>query len=289
MLSTKSQTKPAVSACQSEADSYNSPASGDVAHHRNVLRGDIEREVREFVPKRSPSSQRGPTKRWWALDGISEKHDHRPDHGCAPGGLAASGQRWRRVLLALPMAMLLTVGTARSEDSYSIDQTFGSMAFSVSHLGLFSSQGQFRRFGGNLLLDTHHPEWTKISVDVDATSVDMPSQESTAMLQSPDFFDVRQYPIVHFKSTSVEAVASDRYLVRGLIEIRGVTQPLILDAKLVGRHRDAARGADVAEFVVNGTLQRSAFGMTADKAFISDKVAITIKARIQLSATFDAR
>jgi polyisoprenoid-binding protein YceI len=210
----------------------------------------------------------------------------RADCRGASGGLPVL---WRRVLLALPMAMLLIVGIARSEESYSIDQTFGSIAFSVSHLGLFSSQGQFRRFGGNLLLDAHHPEWTKISVDVDATSVDMPSQEATAMLQSPDFFNVRQYPAVHFKSTSVETAAPDRYLVRGLIEIRGVAQPLILDAKLVGRHRDPARGADVAEFVVTGTLQRSAFGMTADKAFISDKVAVTIKARIQLSPTFDAR
>jgi polyisoprenoid-binding protein YceI len=127
-------------------------------------------------------------------------------------------------------------------------------------------------------------------VDVfDATSVDMSSQEETAMLQSPDFFDVRQYPAVHFKSTSVETAAPDRYIVHGLIEIRGITQPLILDAKLVGRHPDPARGAEVAEFVVNGTLQRSAFGMTADKTFISDKVAITIRARIQLSATVDAR
>jgi polyisoprenoid-binding protein YceI len=159
----------------------------------------------------------------------------------------------------------------------------------VRHLGLFSSQGQFRRFGGTLLLDAHHPEWTKISVDVDAMSADMSSQEETAMLQSPDFFDVRQYPAVHFKSTSVETAAPDRYIVRGLIEIRGVSQPLILDARLVGRHLDPARGAEVAEFVVTGALQRSAFGMTADKTFISDKVTITISARIQLSATFDAR
>jgi polyisoprenoid-binding protein YceI len=141
------------------------------------------------------------------------------------------------------MVMFLTAGSARAEESYSIDQTFGSIAFSVSHLGLFSSQGQFRRFGGTLLLDAHHPEWTKISVDVDAMSADMSSQEETAMLQSPDFFDVRQYPAVHFKSTSVETAAPDRYIVHGLIEIRGITQPLILDAKLVGRHTDPARGA----------------------------------------------
>jgi hypothetical protein len=44
--------------------------------------------------------------------------------------------------------------------------------------------------------------------------------------------------------------------------------------------------AEVAEFVVTGTLQRSAFGMTADRELISDKVVITINAPVQLSETF---
>ena len=55
---------------------------------------------------------------------------------------------------------------------------------------------------------------------------------------------------------------------------------------MVGRHPDPARGAEVADFVVTGTLRRSAFGMTADRAFISDKVDITISARIQLGEMF---
>ena len=206
----------------------------------------------------------------------------------APGRLATQRHAWRRAFLALPLAAFLAVGSARSEESYAIDQTFGTIVFSVGHLGLFSSQGQFRRFHGTLLLDANHPEWTRISVDVASASADMSSQEETAMLQSPDFFDVQKYPDVHFKSTSVESVAPNHYLVRGEIEIRGITQPLILDAKLVGRHEDPARNAEVAEFVVTGTLQRSAFGMTADRAFISDKVAITINARVQLSETFRA-
>ncbi|HEY2133842.1 MAG TPA: YceI family protein [Acetobacteraceae bacterium] len=219
------------------------------------------------------------------------KFSHRVDRECSLCSLcrlAILRHVWRRVFLAIPLAAFLAVGSARAEESYSIDQTFGSIMFSVSHLGLFSSQGQFRRFRGTLLLDASHPEWTRISVDVESASANMSSQEETAMLQSPDFFNVQKYPDVHFESTSVEPVASNHYVVRGQIEIRGITQPLILDAKLVARHEDPARGAEVAEFVVTGTLQRSAFGMTADRAFISDKVAITINARIQLSETFRA-
>jgi polyisoprenoid-binding protein YceI len=199
---------------------------------------------------------------------------------------ATRGHPGRRIFLALPMAACLLARRAYAEESYAIDQSFGSIIFSVSHLGMFSSQGQFRRFRGTILLDANHPEWTRISVNVDSASADMSSQEETAMLQSPDFFDVQKYPDVHFNSTSVEPVAPNRYVVRGQIEIRGITQPLILDAKLVGQHHDPTLGAQVAQFVVTGTLQRSAFGMTADRSFISDKVGITINARVQLSETF---
>lgn len=190
---------------------------------------------------------------------------------------------WRRMALALPVAALLAAAPACAEQAYSLNQKFGRIEFSVSHLGLFSSEGTFDRFNANLILDAEHPERTRISVDVSAASIDMPWQDGSAMLRSPDFFDAQHYPDVRFMSTSVEAVAPGRYAIRGLIEIRGVTRPLVLDAKLVRRHHpDAAHGAGVAEFVVTGHLSRSAFGMTADEMFISDEVGITIDARIDL-------
>ena len=70
-------------------------------------------------------------------------------------------------------------------------------------------------------------------------------------------------------------------MIRGLLEIRGVEQPIALDAKLVGRH-PGAQGTEIAEFVAAGRLKRSAFGMTADESFISDNVDLTITVRIQL-------
>lgn len=190
-------------------------------------------------------------------------------------------ERWL-VFLALLLTALLATAPARAEQIYSLDQRFAQIAFSVSHLGLFSSRGRFDRFDAHLVLDAKHPERTRISVDVNAASVDMPWQDGAAMLRSPDFFDVRHHPEVRFTSTSVEIVAPDRYLVRGHIEIRGVVQPLALNAKLVRDHPEPARDSEVAEFVVTGELRRSAFGMTADKMFISDRVDIIISARIEL-------
>ncbi|WP_264711850.1 YceI family protein [Limobrevibacterium gyesilva] len=187
--------------------------------------------------------------------------------------------------LFLLATAVLPPGSVRAESAYSLDQRFGTIEFSVDHLGLFTSQGQFDKFDATLTIDAAHPEWTRIAVDVDAKSVDMSWQGAVAMLQSADYFDVQHYPDVRFVSATIEVLSADHYLIHGTVMIRGITQPCVLDARMTARHFDPARKAEVADFVVTGTLRRSAFGMIADRSFISDAVKLSIHARIQLAAS----
>jgi polyisoprenoid-binding protein YceI len=188
----------------------------------------------------------------------------------------------RRAFVALPFAALLAASPAGAEDLYKIDQHFGRIEFIVSHLGLFSSHGEFRHFDGKLVIDPEHPERTQIAVQVDAGSVAMPWEDATAMLRSPEFFDVQRFPEVRFTSTEVVAEPGNRFAIHGELEMRGVTKPLLLEAALVDRRLDPTRGMQVADFVVHGELKRSAFGMTSESAFISDRVELRIQAHIQV-------
>jgi polyisoprenoid-binding protein YceI len=174
------------------------------------------------------------------------------------------------------------VPAARAQGLYHIDQSYGGIEFTVGHLGLFTSHGMFDRFMGRLIIDPLHPEHTRIDVDVEAGSVSMPWNDAAAMLRSQDFFDAERYPDIRFESTAVEPVGPDHYRILGQLRIRGVTQAQSLDALLVDRHLDAVRGSDVADFVVSGTVKRSAFGMVADRIFIGDTIDIRIHARIVL-------
>ncbi len=185
-------------------------------------------------------------------------------------------------LIALLIAGVALVPSARAQRLYSIDQRYGGIEFTVGHMGLFTSHGMFDRFMGRLIIDPQHPEHTQIDVKVEAGSVSMPWDEGAAMLRSSDFFDAMRYPEIRFESTAVEAFGPDHYRILGQLRIRGVTHAQTLDALLVDRHLDAARGSDVADFVVSGELKRSAFGMMADRVFISDTVGIRIHARIVL-------
>ena len=187
----------------------------------------------------------------------------------------------RRLLLGAP-GLLLARHAACSEAQYQLDQRFSIIQFSVKNLGLFSSQGSFRRFSATLAIDEARPDRTRIAVNVDANSLDMPWQEAANMLRSTEFFDVQRYPNVRFTSTSVVAAAPNDYRVSGVLELRGVRQPIVLDATLKNR------STDVADFVVKGSLRRSAFGMVAERLFIADDVNILILARIRITAASHA-
>ncbi|MGH7043689.1 MAG: YceI family protein [Acetobacteraceae bacterium] len=193
--------------------------------------------------------------------------------------------RWTKRIAASALALALTGAVGRpatAEELYALNQHVATIGFSVGHLGLFPSHGDFRRFTGSLALDRAHPERSRIAVDVDARSIRTEWQDAAAKLRSPAYFDVRDYPDVRFASTSITPDGVDKYTIHGRIEIRGVTQPLTLMATLIGRPLAGGPGARTADFVVTGHLKRSAFGMVADKLFTSDTVNITIDARIEL-------
>ncbi len=196
----------------------------------------------------------------------------------------------RAVAIAGLLALLLGGGSlpARAAESYAIDQNFADIGFTVHHLGLFSSAGAFRRFSGGITIDETHPENTRVAVVIATASVSMTWQDAAAMLRSPPYFDVARYPDARFTSTRVIPRGPDRYDVEGLLELRGVTQPVVLHAALVDRRPSNVVGQQIADFVVTGRLKRSLFGMTADPTFISDRVELRIDARVRLDAAAGA-
>jgi polyisoprenoid-binding protein YceI len=176
---------------------------------------------------------------------------------------------------------------AGTDQMFALDQRFGSIDFSVRNLGLFSSRGAFRRFEARFVLNNNHPERTIISVIVDTDSVHMSWHEGAEMLRSADFFDVSHYPQVRFQSTAVRETAPSHFVINGLVQMKGVTQPLTLRAVLTRQFPDLADHSEIADVIVRCSLRRSAFGMTTDEVFISDQVNIVIKARLKLAQAFN--
>jgi polyisoprenoid-binding protein YceI len=187
---------------------------------------------------------------------------------------------WRVALAAAAWCAL--VPPAQGTDLYRIDQRFGTIDFAVGVLGLFSVDGRFPEFAGELVLDVDQPQRSSIDVTVRTDTLTMPAPEQVELLRSEPYFDTARHPTARFVSLTVEPLSPTHYAIRGALTLRGVSRPLELDARLEGRRRDQGRGAEVADFVVTGALKRSEFGMVADRPMLADEVTLTIRIRLAI-------
>lgn len=185
-------------------------------------------------------------------------------------------------ILLIPGGFALAVSLMAADPAslYRIDQRYGNVGFSITSLGMFTTEGRFDRFQGELLLDPAHPERAHIDVTIDGSSVEMPIEDEVSMLRSDAYFATAHYPTERFVSSSIQQLSPTHYLIHGTLQIRGVTLPQDLDAVMSEHHVDAAKHVEWADFVVTGQLRRSSFGMVADQTMVSDVVRLKIRIRL---------
>jgi polyisoprenoid-binding protein YceI len=191
-----------------------------------------------------------------------------------------------RVLCRGALVLVLTAtdvgASSAGELVFHIDQRNGTIGFSVNHLGLFTSQGQFDRFTGILHIDPAHPERTMFTIRIDTTSLEASWDGAAVTMRGPNFFDVARYPVMTYTSSAVVPMPRQHYAISGVLEVRGVARPEPLDALLLNRKTDAAHHIEDADFAVSGLLKRSDFGMMTNQVFISDAVTLHIRVRVEL-------
>lgn len=181
-------------------------------------------------------------------------------------------------LAALAATPALAQGQSRRR--YLFDQTGGSLQFTARHLGVLSSTGRFQDFAAELLIDPDRPLSTGVSVTVRTAAIDIAYPGAVDLLRSPEFFDVARYPEARFAGAAIGDGSLDRFALAGDLTIRGITRPYRMEARLLGRRRDAAAGGEVAEFSATGEMKRSDYGMVSDMASISDVIRLGVRVRL---------
>jgi polyisoprenoid-binding protein YceI len=135
-------------------------------------------------------------------------------------------------------------------------------------------KGGFKTFTGKLFL-TPDNKLAKVTFEVDTTSVFSDDEKLTGHLQSPDFFDVAQFPKASFETTSVaesSEVPGYTHTVTGNFTIHGVTKGITFPTnfKVEG---------DAVEANSEFTINRKDFGILyAGKAddLIKDEVLLKL-------------
>ena len=117
------------------------------------------------------------------------------------------------------------VAEADAPQSYVVDQDHSKVTFEVAHLVISSVTGEFKKFKGTFKFNPQDFSQTQIEATAEASSVDTSVKKRDDHLKSPDFFDVKKYPTMTFKSTSAKKTGDNTFDLMGDITIRGVTKP----------------------------------------------------------------
>ncbi len=181
---------------------------------------------------------------------------------------------------ALAGAVLPLIGLAplpaRAARVFRFDQRQGRLEFIARHLQVLTSTGQFSRFDCELILDPQRPETARVAVQVETASITHAYPGAAELLRSPAYFYAERWPLAQFSGRAAPGGRIEAFDLAGPLEMRGVTQPFILQAKLARRRRDAATGAEIVDCTARGEISRTAFGMVSDMAATGDRVQLAV-------------
>lgn len=152
--------------------------------------------------------------------------------------------------------------------------------FSILHLGLTDFYGRFDKVSGTLNYDGNQPERSSLSIAIDTSSVDTPSDPLTAILKGPSVFDTQHFPTANFKSTTVTRTGPDTGRVAGLLTIGNVTKPVTLDVTFNGGEQNPLGNGYALGFRASATIRRSDFGLNTMSwsMYVGDDVHLIIEA-----------
>ena len=162
---------------------------------------------------------------------------------------------------------------------WAIDPTHTTVEFIGRHLVFTKVRGRFTGVSGAVTV-ADDPNASSVEITLDATSITTGTPDRDAHLKGEDFFDVDKYPVISFKSTSVEWKGHEG-TVTGDLTVRGVSKPITLDVELTGVVTDPW-GGDRAVFSASGEVDREVWGLTWNMALESGGVLVSKKIRFEI-------
>ena len=164
--------------------------------------------------------------------------------------------------------------------TYDIDVSHTRLGFAVRHMAVSKVRGEFKEFSGTLEL-AENPVDSKISVTLQAASVETKDENRDNHLRTNDFFDVENHPTWTFTSAAIRPVTVTEWHVDGDLSIRGVTKQVTLDATLEGVVQDPY-GLHRVGFSATTTINRDDFGVSFNAALEAGGLVVSKKVDIDL-------
>ena len=167
----------------------------------------------------------------------------------------------KKIITSVALLASMTIANAQT---WQLDKSHSSVKFSVTHMMVSETEGNFKSFTGNV--SAQKEDFSDLNADfsIQVNSINTDDEKRDGHLKSPDFFDAEKYPTITFKSTSFKKADEKTYKLVGQLTMHGVTKPVTFDVKYNGTAKDPY-GNTKAGFRASTVVKRSDYNISWNK------------------------
>ena len=168
--------------------------------------------------------------------------------------------------------------------NWQLDPYHTQVEFSAKHLGMMTVRGYFDEVSTTADIDPDHPETATVEATLSTASIRTNNGIRDNDIRSSNFLEVDKFPVITFKSTSIEPGGQDRYTLTGDLTIKGITRPVPLQVEKYGEFNDPMMGHRIA-YGARTKINRKDFGlsfnMMLDGRFVvSEEIQIMVEGEL---------
>lgn len=144
--------------------------------------------------------------------------------------------------------------------SYTYDQNGSRITFTLTHLGIVTVTGDFKKFAGDFTFDPQNVSASKVVLTIQSGSLETGLRKRDSDLKSKKFFWTDQYSEIKFISKEFKDVEGKTFNIYGDLTIRGKTVPVVFHTELLTGLKEIVPGKSL-RFQAYTFIRRKDFGL----------------------------
>ena len=175
--------------------------------------------------------------------------------------------------VALASQLLVGLAGAASADTFKLDPVHSMIVFQVNHLGVSNPFGIFH--GPTGTVDTAGDGVPSLTISAPVEKIDMGNEKWADDLKAASWFNVKQFPTIDFKTTSVKKSGDNTFDATGDLTLHGVTKTIMVTLTKTGSGK-GMQGEPRVGYSTMFKVKREDYGMTTYPGAVGSEIVLWV-------------